>query len=113
MDMIDIQNFALLKRDVRALKAYLFTDNDINGWRKLIIIYNMYLLISHMYVLYKFAEYFSYSDKSFSEDFKKVFMLFFVICNLQNTYRYGILNVSKIDPFLANDMYKHSKEYFV
>ena len=113
MNIFDYEKFQLIKRDSRELRTYLFSDNDINEWTKLIIIYNIYLFFSHFYVLYVFAEYFSNNNKSFNEDYKKIFMLFFILCNTQNNYRYFILNVSKIDVKLANSFYKNTNEYFI
>ena len=40
MNIEDITKYQLIKRDIRELKSYLFTDNDINNWNKLIVIYN-------------------------------------------------------------------------
>jgi hypothetical protein len=110
---MDLEKLQIIKRDVRTLRTYLFSNNNENDWMKLIIIYNIYIMISHMYILYTFADYFMYSKKTFQEDFKKIFILFFILCNAQNTYRYFILNVSKVNTQLADSLYKNTKEYFI
>lgn len=113
MNIEDIKKYQLIKRDIRELKGYLFTDNDINDWNKLIVIYNFYLFLSHLYVLYVLIDVLSISQNSFNSEYKQIFLMFFVLCNLQNTYRYFIMNVSKINYNLANNLYANTKEYFI
>jgi hypothetical protein len=110
---MDFEKFQLIKRDCRELRSLLFGYNIINDWQKLIVIYNIYLFISHIYVLYMFTDYFGHSTNSFEDDFKKIFITFFVICNLQNTYRYFILNIAKLNYRLAKSMYNNTNEYFI
>jgi len=109
MNIEDITKYQLIKRDIRELKSYLFTDNDINNWNKLIVIYNFYLFFSHLYVLYVLVDVLSKSNQSFYDEYRKIFLMFFVLCNLQNTYRYFIINVSKINYNLANILYSNTK----
>ena len=113
MNIENITKYQLIKRDIRELKGYLFTENDINDWNKLIIIYNFYLFFSHLYVLYVLVDVLSKNQKSFNSEFRQIFLMFFVICNLQNNYRYFILNVSKINYNLASNLYSNTKEYFI
>jgi hypothetical protein len=113
MNIKNIEKYQLIRRDIRELKVYLFTDNDINDWNKLIVIYNFYLFLSHLYVLYVLVNVLSKSDKSFNSEYRQIFLMFFVLCNLQNTYRYFIMNTSKINYNLANNLYKNTKEYFI
>jgi len=110
---MDFEKLHLIKRDARVLKAYLFNENDINDWTKLIVIYNIYLFMLHYFIIYMFVDYFQYSQNNFNDDYRKTFIMFFVICNLQNTYKYFILNVSKIDYNLGNSIYKNTNEYFI
>jgi hypothetical protein len=113
MNIENIRKYQLIKKDIGELKSYLFTDNDINDWNKLIVIYNFYLFFSHLYVLYVITDVLSKSQKSFNSEYKQIFLMFFVLCNLQNTYRYFIMNVSKINYNLANNLYSNTKEYFI
>jgi hypothetical protein len=110
---MNFEKLNLIKRDSRELKAYLFDENDINDWTKIIIIYNIYLFMVHYFIIYMFVDYFKYSQNSFNEDYRKIFMMFFILCNLQNTYKYFILNVSKIDYKLGTRFYKNTNEYFI
>jgi hypothetical protein len=113
MDVLTINKLQLIKKDITILKKHLFTDNDINDWNKLIIIYNFYLILAHIYIMYNIAIYMVDSTASFSQDFMKTYLFFFIMCNLQNSYRYFILNISKIDYTLANNLYSNTKEYFI
>lgn len=113
MDALTISKLKLIKSDITVLKKYLFTDNEINNWYKLIIVYNFYLIAAHIYIMYSIAIYMADSTASFSQDFMKTYLFFFIMCNLQSSYRYFIINVSKIDPLLANSLYGNTKEYFI
>jgi hypothetical protein len=113
MDTETLSKLQLIKRDVRDIKKYIFEDNDLNNWCKLIIVYNFYLFYSHMYILQQIAIYMMDSKNSFSDDFKKIYMFFFILCNLRSTYLYFILNVGKIDYNLSMRFYKNTKEYFI
>jgi hypothetical protein len=110
---MDFEKLYLIKRDARVLKEYLFNENDINNWMKLIVIYNIYLFMVHYFIIYMFVDYFQYSQNNFNDDYRKTFIMFFVLCNLQNTYKYFILNVSKIDYNLGYSFYKNTNEYFI
>ena len=39
MNSIETNNYQLIRRDFRHLKSYLFKENNINDWDKIIIIY--------------------------------------------------------------------------
>ena len=113
MDELTISKLKLIKYDITVLKKHLFTNNDINDWYKLIIIYNFYLIVAHIYIMYSISIYMAHSTTSFNKDFMKTYLFFFIMCNLQSSYRYFIINVSKIDPLLANSLYGNTKEYFI
>ncbi len=103
----------LVRNDIRQLRAYIFQENNINDWDKVIIMYNFYLFCNHLYILYNLFSYITLDKKaSFSQQFKHIYMFFFILCNLKNSYMYFILNVSKIDMALANNLYAHTKDYF-
>jgi hypothetical protein len=113
MDNFNYNNFQLIKRDIRELKQYIFKDNDINDWDKIIILYNFYLIFNHLYITYYLIEYISKNNYSFIIEFRNIYIFFYVLCNLRNSYLYFILNISKIDKNLANSLYGNTKEYFV
>ena len=90
--------FVLIKRDFRDLKVHLFSNNNINDWNKILIIYNLYLFFNHLYISYNLINIIS-NDKNteFIHQFKNIYIFFFILCNLKNSYGYFILNVHKID----------------
>lgn len=106
-------DLVLLKQNCRELRSHIFNENDINNWNKIIILYNIYLFFNHIYMLYMLLEYFRKDTLTFQEQFKNVYLFFFLLCNLKNSYLYFILNISKIDKNLANSMFQNTKIYFV
>lgn len=113
MDSATLAKLQLIKRDVRDIKACVFGDNNIHDWYKLIVVYNFYLFYSHMYILYKIAIYMADSTNSFERDFKKIYMFFFILCNLRSTYLYSIVNIAKMDYPLSMRFYNNTKDYFL
>lgn len=113
MDTINYNNFQLIKRDVRTLKQYIIKDNNINDWDKIIIIYNIYLIFNHLYISYCLIDYLTKNNSdNFIIQFKNIYLFFFILCNLRNSYLYCILNISKIDKKLADSLYENTKDYF-
>lgn len=114
MDTLNVNNFQLIRQDFRDLKKILFTENNINDWKKIIIIYNFYLFFNHLYISYILMEYIS-NDKNntFLNQFKNIYIFFFALCNMKNAYGYFIYNVSKVDSLLALNILNHTKEYFI
>jgi len=112
MDTFNYNNFQLIKKDIKTLKNYIIKDNDINDWNKIIIIYNFYLIFNHLYIVYYLIDHIS-KDNNIVIQFGNIYIFFFILCNLRNSYLYCILNISKIDKNLANSLYKNTKEYFV
>lgn len=104
--------FQLIKRDVRILQKYISDNNDINNWRKIILIYNIYLLYNYLQINYYLINILSASNKPFKDEFKSIFLFFYMICSLNSTYSYFILNTSKIDYNLAMSFHNNLKEYF-
>ena len=108
-------NFQLIRQDFKELRIILFTENNVNDWNKIIIIYNLYLFFNHLYITYLLMEYISKdkTPKNFRNDFKDIYVFFFILCNLKNAYAYFIYNVSKVDPKLSLNILNHTKEYFI
>jgi hypothetical protein len=102
----------LIKQNVKDLQNYIFNDNDVNNWRKVIIIYNIYLLYNYMQINYHLINVLSNSNNSFKNEFKTLFFFFYFLCSLKTSYSYFILNTSKIDYDLAMKFHSNLKEYF-
>jgi len=114
MNIVKNSNFRLIRADFKVLKGDLFDDNSINEWNKIIIVYNLYLFFNNLFILYSLINIIS-NDKStkFEDQFKNVYLLFFIMCSIKNSYAYFILNVSKINPDLAYSFFKNSHKYFI
>ena len=106
-------NLQLIKSDIKVLKQYIIYDNTIHDWNKIIIIYNIYLIFNHLYLAYCLIEYISTHNDNFIVQFGNIYIFFFILCNLKNSYLYCILNISKIDKNLAISLYNNTKEYFL
>jgi hypothetical protein len=113
MDIITSSNFQLIRSDFRELKVYIFKDDSINDWDKIILIYNFYLFVNHLYITYYLLDIITKDKSDFIHQFKNIYLFFFILCNLKNSYLYFIFNVSKIDKNLANRLFLHSKDYFM
>ena len=113
MDLIKSHNFQLIKQDFKELKVYIFKDNSVHNWDKIILIYNFYLFFNHLYIIYYLLDIITKDKSDFIYQFKNIYLFFFILCNLKNSYLYFILNVSKIDKPLANRLFNHSKDYFM
>jgi hypothetical protein len=111
MEIDNSDKFKLIKRDLRTLRTNLFDENEINNWRKIIIIYSLYLLHLQMYLSYCIIQY--CNNNRNNNDFKMVFLFFFLICNIRTSYMYSIVNVYKINQPLANNLHSNLKEYFL
>jgi hypothetical protein len=113
MNILNNNSFQLIRRDIRELKGYLFQDNNINDWDKIIVIYNFYLFYIHFHILYHLMNYINHYSTTLFDQYKSIYLFFFILCNIRNTYMYFILNVSKINTNLANKLYNNTKIYFL
>jgi len=113
MEILANSNFQLIRRDIRALKKHIVYNNNINDWTKIIIIYNAYLIFNHIHAMYKLMNFLINDNGTFNDQYKKIFLFFFILCNLKNSYVYFILNISKIDVNLACNLFNNSKQYFM
>jgi hypothetical protein len=104
---------ALIRNDFRELRGFLFSENNVNDWDKIIVLYNMYLFFNHVYMLYYLLDTITKDNGSFTQQFKSVYLFFFLLCNLKNSYLYFILNVNRIDSKLATSFYHNTKTYFM
>lgn len=103
----------LIKNDFKELRGYLFSNNNINDWDKVIVIYNIYLFFNHLYILYILLDYIQQQNITVTSQFKTIFLFFFVLCNLRSSYLYFIYNVSKVNKNLGDSFYHNTKEYFM
>jgi hypothetical protein len=113
MEIIKSAKFQLVKGNIKELKNYLFNNNDINDWRKIIIVYNFYLFFSNLYIAYHLIDVLSKGDQNFITQFRNVYLFFFILCSVRTSYMYLIINISKIDATLGNNLYNNTKEYFM
>ena len=104
---------SLIRKDFRDLKGYIVADNDVNNWDKIIVLYKIYLFFNHLQMLYYLMDYIRKDNISFIEQFKTVYLFFFLLCNLRNSYMYFILNVHKIDKKLGDSFYQNTNMYFM
>jgi len=108
-----MNNFQLIKRDIRAVKQYIFSDNDINNWHKIIILYNFYLIFNHLCIIFYLYDYILKYNHNIIIEFRNIYIFFFMLCNLKRSYIYFISNIYKIDKQLAGSLYENTKEYFI
>ena len=102
---MDFEKFSLIKRDARALKKVVFGENDIKDWNKIIILYNLYLIVNFYQLNFYLVDFLSTNkNTTFKDDFKHLYLLFFFLCSLKASYGYLIVNVNKVDNGLAVDM---------
>ena len=101
----------LVKRDLRQVSKIIYEDNNIDDWTKIIIAYNIYLIFSQIMLVIYYINYFSNILSKSSNNFKNTYLFFFLLCSLQNSYGYGILNISKVNPELAFSLHNNMKNY--
>ena len=112
MDILNNHNFQLIKRDLRDLRSNLFGVNNINDWDKIIIIYNIFLIYNQMLITYTLLNALTNNNATFSEQFRTIYLFFFILCSVKSSYLYFIYNVSKVDYELSMRMHSNFKNYF-
>jgi hypothetical protein len=114
MNSLDSNNFQLIKRDFRELRENLFGENKINDWDKIVIIYIMSIFFNNLYVLYNLIDIVSKdNNSSFQNQFKNIYILFFITCSVRSSYGYFLNNVMKINPKLGHSIFNNTHKYFV
>jgi hypothetical protein len=109
----DYRKLILVKRDAKELRTIIFGENNINDWDKLIILYTMFLVIQHLYLVYQYMHIIINSGPNdFRKDFINTYMFFYFITNLKGSYCGMIYSISKVDNKLAYNMHDNMKEYF-
>ena len=100
----------LIKRDLRQVSKIIYEDNNINDWTKIILAYNIYLIFSQIMLVVYYINFFNELTTS-TNNFKNTYLFFFLLCSLQNSYAYGILNINKVNPELATSLHHNMKNY--
>ena len=98
-------NAILVKRDLRQVSKIIYENNNVDNWTKIILVYNLYLVFSQILLV-------SYMINCLDINkfnLRTTYLLFFIMCNLQNAYGYGIKNIHKINPSLANSLHENLK----
>jgi hypothetical protein len=112
MEFLNSDEFQLIKRDTRELQKILFTENDVNDWAKIIILYNMYLVYNQIILAYSLFDFLINDKSSFEKQFTKIYAFFFLLCSIKTSYLYFIYNLSKTDYDLSMKMHNNLKNFF-
>lgn len=110
----ELQKYLLIKRDVRDLRQIMFgNDNHIHDWDRIIIIYTIFLMYQHVFLLYNvMSKVVEHEDFNFKRDYKNLYLFYFFIINLRTSYLYMIKSVIKVDKDLAGRLHTNMGEYF-
>jgi len=110
----ELQKYLLIKRDVRDLRKIIFgNDEHIHDWDRILIIYTIFLMYQHVFLLYNvMSRIVQHDDFNFKRDFKNLYMFCFFIINLRTAYLYMIKSVVKVDKNLAGRLHTTMGEYF-
>ncbi len=106
-------DLTVIQKDFKTLKGFIIEDNNVNDWDKIIVLYNIYLFFNHLQMLYYLMDYINRDNLNITTQFKTIYLFFFLLCNLRNSYMYFIINVSKIDNNLSDSFYNNTKQYFM
>ena len=112
MEFLNSDEFQLIKRDTRELQKILFTENDVNDWAKIIILYNMYLVYNQIILAYSLFNILVNDKSAFEKQFTKIYAFFFLLCSIKTSYLYFIYNLSKTDYDLSMKMHNNLKNFF-
>ena len=114
MNLVDYNNFQLIKRDLRELRKNLFEEDKINEWDKIIIIYIISIFFNNLHILYNLIDIVSKdNNNNFQNQFKNIYILFIIILNIRSSYGYFINNIMKINPKLGMSIFNNTHKYFV
>lgn len=109
----DYQKLVLIKKDAQQLRSLIFHENEKNDWIKLFVLYAMFLMYQHLYLIYTHMDLIQKSGPyDFKKDFLKIYLLFFFIMNLRGVYGSMIYSIGRLDTKLACSMHQNMGEYF-
>jgi hypothetical protein len=100
----------LIKRDLRQVSKIIYENNNVDDWTKIILVYNLYLVFSHIILTFYIIN--CINSSVTTNNMRTTYLLFFILCNLQNSYASGIKNINKINPPLASSLHENLKNYF-
>lgn len=110
-------NFQLVKANTRELHKYLVSDNEVNDWDKIIIIYNFYIFFSNLYIAYYLISMLTKNNNNNNNniiiEFRNVYLLLYILCSIRTSYLYLIKNVCKINLILGTNLYNNTNKYFI
>lgn len=109
----DLQNYILIKRDVRDLRQILFGENEIHDWDKVLILYSITLMYQYIFTLINIMNKVNkHKDFNFKRDFQDLFMFTLLLCNVRTTYLYMIKTTYNVDKNLAMRLHLNMGKYF-
>jgi hypothetical protein len=108
-----LDTLQLIKRDSRELRKLIVEDNNgVNDFSKQILLFNILLVANQFNSIFRVLAY----SNIFNEDKNKnrkfdieTFMVAYLFMGFLNYYGYLILNVSKFDKNLANNLFAYVK----
>ena len=104
-----LDTLQLIKRDSRELRKLIVEDNNgINDFDKQLLLFNILLVSNQFNSLFRVLAYSNifYENKNKKFDIE-TFMVAYLFMGFLNYYKYLILNVSKIDKNLANNLFEY------
>ena len=109
----DYKKLILIKKDAQELRSLIFHENDKNDWIKLFVLYTIFLMYQHLYLIYSHMDLIVKSHSNdFKSDFLKLYIFFFLTMNLKGVYGSMIYSIGRLDTKLACSMHKNMGEYF-
>jgi hypothetical protein len=106
-----LNTLQLIKRDSRELRKLIVEDNNgVNDFSKQILLFNILLVANQFNSIFRVLAYSNifYENKNKKFDIE-TFMLAYLFMGFLNYYGYLILNVSKFDKNLANNLFAYVK----
>ena len=104
-----LDTLQLIKRDSRELRKLIVENNNgINDFDKQLLLFNILLVANQFNSIFRVLAYSNifYENKNKKFDIE-TFMVAYLFMGFLNYYKYLILNVSKIDKNLANNLFEY------
>ena len=106
-----LDTLQLIKRDSRELRKLIVEDNNVvNDFNKQILLFNILLVANQFNSIFRVLAYSNifYENKNKKFDIE-TFMITYLFMGFLSYYGYLILNVSKFDKNLANNLFAYVK----
>ena len=104
-----LDTLQLIKSDSRELRKLIVENNNgINDFDKQLLLFNILLVANQFNSIFRVLAYSNifYENKNKKFDIE-TFMVAYLFMGFLNYYKYLILNVSKIDKNLANNLFEY------